>query len=160
MRIPDAVTGAVFLAIGLFVFGTAAGFPNPGGMPYGAALLPQLLGAGLMIGGALLVATDLLARRRSSARAPVLTLDPELRRPRGLVPLAMVLALVLGQILLAGSLGFLAVSIAGLALLFLSLRLSPLAALGLAVLGSLMCWWLFARLLRVPLPRGLLEGML
>lgn len=159
MRVTDALSGAVFLAIGLFIFHTASGFPNPGGMPYGASLLPQLLGAGLMIGGALLVILDLLGRRASGTTAALVTLDTELKSPRGLLPVAMVLALVLGQILLAKTFGYLAVSIVGLTLVFLSLRLSVLPAIGLSIAGSLLCWWLFAGLLRVPLPRGLLEGM-
>jgi putative tricarboxylic transport membrane protein len=160
MRITDALSGAVFFAIGLFIFGVASGFPNPGGMPYGASLLPRLLGAGLMIGGVVLIVSDGLSRRTATAIAPMATLDTELRHARGFVPFAMVLVLVLGQILLAGTFGYLAVSIIGLALLFLSLRVSLLASLGLAIAGSLICWWLFAGLLRVPLPRGLLEGLL
>lgn len=159
MRVTDALSGAIFIAIGLFIFQVASGFPNPGGMPYGASLLPRILGAGLMIGGAMLVMGDIVSRRAAGAPAAIATLDPELKSPRGLLPIAMVLVLVLGQIVLADSLGYLAVSIIGLTLLFLSVRLSWLASLCLALAGSLLCWWLFAGLLRVPLPRGLLEGL-
>ncbi|WP_103336138.1 tripartite tricarboxylate transporter TctB family protein [Pseudotabrizicola formosa] len=160
MRVTDALSGAIFLAVGLFVFQTAAGFPNPGGMPHGASLLPSLLGLGLMIGGGLLVISDILARRTAKITPSVLSLDPELKTARGLLPVAMVMVLILGQILLAGTFGYLAVSIVGLTLLFLTVRLSALSSLGLAIAGSLLCWWLFAGLLRVPLPRGLLEGVL
>lgn len=160
MRLTDALTGAVFMAIGLFLFLVATGFPNPGGMPYGASLLPQILGAGLMIGGGLLIFGDLARRRVAMVAAPIVTVDPELQTRRGLLPVAMLLALILGHILLADRLGFLAVSIIGLTLVFLSVRLRLLAALGLALAGSLVCWWLFAGLLRVPLPRGWLEGFL
>lgn len=160
MRVTDALSGALFIAIGLFIFVVASGFPNPGGMPYGASLLPRILGAGLMFGGGLLVMGDVVSRMAPSAPAAIASLEPELKSPRGLLPVAMVLVLVLGHILLADTLGYLAVSIIGLTLLFLSVRLSWLASLGLAFAGSLLCWWLFAGLLRVPLPRGLLEGLL
>lgn len=160
MRVTDALSGAFFMAIGLFIFVVASGFPNPGGMPYGASLLPRLLGAGLMIGGGALVITDILSRRATVAPPAIAALDSELKSARGLLPVAMVLVLVLGQILFAGTVGYLAISILGLTLLFLSVRLSMLASLGLAITGSLICWWLFAGLLRVPLPRGLLEGLL
>lgn len=160
MRLTDALTGAVFMAIGLFLFQVASGFPNPGGMPYGASLLPQILGVGLLLGGVLLILGDLARRRIALGSAPLVTVDPELKTRRGLLPVAMLLVLILGHVVLADKLGFIAVSITGLTLVFLSVRLRLVMAVGLALVGSLVCWWLFAGLLRVPLPRGWLEGFL
>ncbi|MDO8881542.1 hypothetical protein, partial [Pseudotabrizicola sp.] len=105
MRVTDALSGAVIIAIGLFVFLTASGFPNPGGMPYGASLLPRILGAGLVMGGSLLVLADVVKRKAATTPTAIATLDPELQSPRGLLPAGMVLVLILGQIFLANALG-------------------------------------------------------
>ncbi len=85
---------------------------------------------------------------------------PELRQGTGLAALLAVLGNVLAQIWVAQRLGFIPVSVIGLLVLFLVLRLRPGVALALAVAASMACWWLFAGLLRVPLPRGILDGVL
>jgi hypothetical protein len=81
-------------------------------------------------------------------------------REGGLPALIAVLGNVLAQILLSTKLGFIPVSIVGLTVLFLVLRLRPWVAVVLAIATSFACWWLFVGLLRVPLPRGLLDGVL
>lgn len=158
MRLTDALSGALLVLLGLFTLRQAAQFPSFGGQPYGAALLPSILAWGLIAGGALLVLRDVMARRQAAGGAwlePV----PELRRG-GLPALLAVLGNVVAQIWLTPRMGFVPVSVIGLLVLFLVLRLRPLVAAVLAVGTSLACWWIFALLLRVPLPRGLLDGVL
>ncbi|MFN3526029.1 MAG: tripartite tricarboxylate transporter TctB family protein [Paracoccus sp. (in: a-proteobacteria)] len=161
MKITDAVSGVLLMGLGLFMLWQASQFPSFGGQPYGAALLPRLLAGGFVLGGGLLILRDLLARRHAAAAAgPWVALEPELRQGTGMAALLVVLGNVLAQIWLAPRLGYLPVSVLGLAALFAVLRLRPLSALLLAVGASAACWWLFAVLLRVPLPRGLMDGVL
>ncbi|WP_282602667.1 tripartite tricarboxylate transporter TctB family protein [Paracoccus sp. PARArs4] len=157
MKLTDALSGVALILLGLFMLWQAAQFPVFAGQPYGAALLPRILAAGFVIGGALLVLRDIAARRQ--AGGPIVAFADELRRPAGWAAMAAVLGNVLAQVLLGPHLGYLPVSVAGLLVLFLVLRLPLLQAAGLAVGTTALCWWLFAVLLRVPLPRGLLEGI-
>ncbi|CAM5522156.1 tripartite tricarboxylate transporter TctB family protein [Frigidibacter albus] len=159
MKITDAVSGGLLIALGLFMLWQAAQFPSFGGQPYGAALLPSILAGGFILGGGLLILRDVIARRQAAA-GPWLSTVPELRQGTGLAALLAVLGNVLAQIWVAQRLGFIPVSVIGLLVLFLVLRLRPGVALALAVAASMACWWLFAGLLRVPLPRGILDGVL
>lgn len=158
MKFTDALSGVLLMLLGLFMLWQAVQFPSFGGQPYGAALLPSILAGGLILGGTLLVLRDIAARRHAGG-GPWLQLVPELRSG-GMPALLAVLGNVLAQIWLAPRLGFIPVSAAGLLVLFLVLRLRHCVAAVLALGTSLACWWLFAGLLRVPLPRGLLDGVL
>ncbi|MFC0201243.1 tripartite tricarboxylate transporter TctB family protein [Paracoccus rhizosphaerae] len=158
MKLTDALSGVLLMLLGLFMLWQAAQFPSFGGQPYGAALLPSILAAGLILGGTLLVLRDVMARRHADGGA-WLHLVPDLRAG-GMPALLAVLGNILAQIWLAPWLGFIPVSAAGLLVLFLVLRLRLWAAAALAVGTSFACWWLFAGLLRVPLPRGLLDRVL
>jgi len=157
MRFSDSISGLFFVGLGVAMFLIARQFPQFGGTAYGAALLPSILAIALMIAGVLLLLRDQAAR---VAGAPHASIPEDLRSRRGLLPAALVLLLTLGQIVLADAIGFLPVSIVGLTLLFASLRVNWFAAVGYAVVASFACWWLFAGFLRVPLPRGLLEGVI
>lgn len=160
MRITDGLSGLVFILLGLTMIVIAAGFPDFPGQPYGADLLPTLLGMGLILAGAGLAVRDALARRASAQRAPLASLDDDLRSPRALLAVAAVLGLVVGQILLGRSIGYLPVSVVGLAILLLVLGIRPVLAVAVAIATTIACWWVFVDVLRVPLPRGLLNGVL
>ena len=56
--------------------------------------------------------------------------------------------------------GFIPLSIAILIALFLRLRVPPVRSVVIAVAATALIYVAFARFLRVPLPRGLLEGII
>ncbi|QUS37231.1 tripartite tricarboxylate transporter TctB family protein [Falsirhodobacter algicola] len=157
MKITDALLGGFFLCLGAVMFWQAAHFPSFGGQPYGAALLPSILAVGFMIAGVMLVLRDLRARR--TAGGPLLALQADLK-DGGAPALLAVIGNVAAHIWLTPRIGYLPVSIVALSVLFLTLRLRPWVAVVLAIGTTLACWWLFAGLLRVPLPRGFLDGVL
>ena len=144
MKLSDALSGALFMIFGLFMLWQASRFPEFSGQPYGAALLPSILGGAFILGGAGLVLRDLARRRVAAHEAGAwISVIPELQRGSGLAALAAVLAYILGQIWIAPMLGFTLVSILTLTVLFAVLNIRLWVALLLGVVTSLACWFLF-----------------
>ena len=160
MRIADGVFGALFALLGAYMIYTASGFPSFPGQPYGASLLPTLLGIAFIVCGIGLGLRHARARRTAASTGPLVALTPALRDPRGAVSGALAVALVLTQILFGDAIGFIPVSLAGLIVIFLWFRLPAWQAVIFAAVGTALCWWLFSVLLKVPLPRGILDGVL
>ena len=160
MRVADAVFGVFFAVIGAYMIYAATGFPSFPGQPYGASLLPTLLGIAFIICGIGLGIRDFNARRQSEEPLPVLALLPSLRDPRGAISGALIVGTVLAQILFGDLIGFIPISLVALTTIFLWFGVRPIAAVAFAILGTALCWWLFAIILKVPLPRGLLDGVL
>jgi putative tricarboxylic transport membrane protein len=169
MKLSDALSGALFIILGLFMLWQASLFPVFSGQPYGAELLPSILGGAFVLGGGGLILRDLARRRAASANGAGnngigsdawISVIPELQTRSGIAALAAVLAYILGQVWIAPMLGFTLVSIVTLTVLFAVLNIRLWVALLLGVAASLACWFLFAELLRVPLPRGLLGGVI
>lgn len=160
MKLSDALSGALFIILGLFMLWQASQFPAFTGQPYGAELLPSILGAAFLLGGGMLIVRD-LARRRLNAghNGAWIAVIPELQRGSGVAALAAVMAYILGQVWIAPLVGFTLVSVITLTVLFAVLNIRLWVALLLGISASLACWFLFADLLRVPLPRGLLGGV-
>lgn len=151
MKINDALGGAALILLAAVILWHIQGFPAMPGQKFGPAWFPGLIAVGLGICGALLVA--------SGARSgdPLLVLAPWLGRARPLAGVAAVLGGLLAYVLLADKLGF---HITGAALLLLWMRLlgaSWRMALGAALVATLVIHLAFYKLLRVPLPWGVLE---
>jgi putative tricarboxylic transport membrane protein len=134
---------APFGLLGLAAMLLARDFPPIPGQVYGPALFPMALGAGLVL-CAVLVALQ----------APVPAGPPATMRGRiaavgaALVPLLVMLGWdVLGWPLMAFGLGTALLMLAGT---------RPVPALLAGVLVAALTWVIFAMVLRVPLPRGLL----
>ncbi len=153
MKINDAVMGGLLLilaaAIGIYV----SGFPGMPGQRYGAALFPGMIAAGLAACGALLLA------RGVREQAPAFEFAPWTRS----VPLAANFALFCGALLFyvfaVETLGFMVTGTLLLLALFLKLGVRPLPALAVAPLAVLVIHLLFYKLLKVPLPWGVLGFM-
>ncbi|MBL4918067.1 tripartite tricarboxylate transporter TctB family protein [Szabonella alba] len=157
MQLSDALSGALFILLGLFMIWTASGFPAFSGQPYGASLLPTLLGCGFIIAGVLLGLRE-LTWRRAGVRHAMISLLPPLRQVAGIGSVILIFAAILGQILVAPHVGYMPVSVISLLAIFLWHEVRPLTAIIAAICTTLFCWWAFAVLLRVPLPRGFIEG--
>jgi len=156
MHFNDAVSGAVFILLAIGIFATAMTFPALPGQPYGAALFPKIIGAGFGICGLLLVVRGLSAAGR---RQPALEVEPLLRTPRNAISIILIIGAVVVYILVANWIGFIPVAFALLMGLFLWFRVRPLNALIIAALFTAVTFWFFAYMLRVPLPRGWLTGI-
>lgn len=151
MRIHDSLMGAVLLLLSLAVLWHIQGFPPAAGQQYGPALFPGLIAGGLA------VASLLLAWQGLGSGRPLVALNAGLRSPRHLAAFAVALGGAVFYVLCVDTLGFIACSVLVLLALQWALGVRPLTALGVAVLATLVIHTCFYKMLRVPLPWGLLQ---
>lgn len=154
MRFNDAVFGAVLVVLGLAVIVHVQGYPRIPGQAVGPALFPGLIAGGLAICGALLIASGI----RHRTAQPWFAAEAWTRSTRAVSAVAAVVVAIVLYILLSEPLGFLIVAPAILLALFVVFGVRPLPALALAVIVSLAIWAAFYKLLRVPLPWGVLKN--
>jgi putative tricarboxylic transport membrane protein len=154
MKVNDAVFGLVLAALGGAVLVAVQAFPRIPGQSVGPALFPGLIATGLCVCGVLLVLRGLRARAR--AREPWAAWDDWVRSPRHVLALAVLLGSIVFYIAASGWLGFLPTAAIILMAMFSVLRVPPARALLLALAATLVIHFAFYKLLRVPLPWGLL----
>lgn len=146
----DALAGVLLALLGSYVFLAARTFPNLSGGYPGPGLFPQLLGVLLAFSGAGLVVNAVL-QGALFRRAPLIRAS----RQEKISALFVVLAVVL-YILVVEQLGFVPLTLLILGGLMLKLGVSARWSALLGIALTLLLYVLFGRLLRVPLPRGLL----
>jgi putative tricarboxylic transport membrane protein len=155
MRVNDAVTGAVLVVLGGAVTLQSRGFPPVPGQQYGAAVFPTIVALALVGCGVLLIAQGV---RRRSAPAATPSAGEEradwTRSGRAWFNLLTCVALVIGYIVLAPTLGFLASMTLLTAAVCLLLGVRWWVALVVGLTAALVIHQGFTILLRVPLPRG------
>jgi putative tricarboxylic transport membrane protein len=152
MKIHDTVFGLIFLALGTLVLFAIRGFPNIPGQPVGPALFPGLIAVGLCITGLMLVIKGV----RQQTTAPWFAWEDWVRSPRHVLALCVLLASVVFYIAFANSLGFLLTSLLILIALFRVLHVGWRRTLIVALVATLVVHFAFYKLLRVPLPWGVL----
>ena len=151
MRIHDSLIGGVLLLLSLAVLWHIQGFPPAAGQQYGPALFPGLIAIGLAAASAVLAWQGL---RRPQ---PWLVLSEGLRSPRHLAAFAITLGSMVFYILLSETLGFIVCSLVVLVALQWACGVRPLAAVAVAIAATLVIHTCFYKLLKVPLPWGLLQ---
>lgn len=153
MKFNDALIGAALAALGAVVLWHIQGFPPMTGQKYGPAWFPGLIAVGLVACGALLV----LGRLRSASPRALAELPEWVRRPRAVAAVASVIGGLLFYIFAVDALGFHIT--AGLLLLVWMrvLRASWQLALPVSLVATVVIQLSFYKLLKVPLPWGVLE---
>jgi putative tricarboxylic transport membrane protein len=159
MKLNDAAWGVLVLLLGIGIFVAIRNFPTIPGQQYGPALFPGVIAAGLLICGVALVYRQLAGRDRAHARAPWLAWDAWTRSPRHVVAFAVVVGVNLLYVAFVDRLGFVITGIIYLAALFAVFRVRARWIVPLAVIVTLVIHYAFYKLLRVPLPWGLLQGI-
>jgi putative tricarboxylic transport membrane protein len=152
MKINDALMGALLLALGVVVLWQIQSYPAMPGQKYGAALFPGLIAAGLVVCGALLVV------RGAKSGAAWLALDAWMTRARPAAGFICVLIGLALYVVLADPLGF---HLTGFLLLLawtLVLGARPAVAVPVAILAPILIHLAFYKLLRIPLPWGVLQS--
>ena len=150
MRRTDRWASLALALLGMAVMWSARAFPNVPGQKLGAGFLPKLVGAGL-----LLCALALLVRSLRGAAYAGQAADEARREHFG--SSLVIIGAVIGYIVLADPLGFLIVAPLCLVATFLALRVKLSHALLWALAGTIVVHVAFYKLLRVPLPWGVLR---
>lgn len=159
MKLGDLPLGVLAGLFGLIVILEAASFPEMAGMAYGPEFFPTIIGVGFCLCGFVLIAGDLRARL-SGAGQPLFMPEAWLGSRKALLRLAAVLGTVIAFVLLVKPLGFILTLALLLFFLLRSLAAGWLISLALALGLPFLLHFCFTGLLRVPLPRGLVETLL
>ncbi len=152
MKVHDTIFGLIFLALGTLVLFAVKGFPNIPGQPVGPALFPGLIAVGLCITGVMLVIKGI----RQQASTAWFAWEDWVHSPRHVIALLVLLGAVIFYIAFANSLGFLPTSFLMLLALFKALGVSWRRNLIVALVATFVVHFAFYKLLRVPLPWGVL----
>jgi putative tricarboxylic transport membrane protein len=152
MKFNDAAFGAVLLALAMAVLVHVPAFPPIPGQKVGPGLFPGLVAAGLAACAIILIVNGL----RQRAAQPLFQGGPWLRSPRHVVAFLVTLGGVVAYIAFANVLGFLIVGPLVLLALFIAYGVRPVTAGVTAIAVSLVIHYAFYKLLRVPLPWGVL----
>lgn len=151
MKISDTVVGAGFVAAGALIIAGTLNYPTLEAGHPGPALFPRILGGMMAIFGGLVSVQGLRARDTTE--------DVDwlcLHRNPAFINAMFVLVGVLAYILLVEHLGFLVMGALLFFVIMWRLKVRPLKALIVAVLFNSIVHFLFAKIMRVPLPMGIL----
>lgn len=155
MRLHDALSGAVLALLAIAVLVGVSNYPTIPGQQIGPAAFPSLLAILLLGCSGLLIAKGL-----RGPRIPLVQFGAWVASPRHLVNFLTVIGGLVFYILCADTLGFIPCSLIILSVLFFGLGVRNRMILPVALVVTLIIHTLFYKFLRVPLPWGLLQGMI
>ena len=154
MKLSDAVFGLLLLALGAVVIGVVSSYPTIPAQRVGPALFPGLIALGLVIGGLLLIARGW----RDRAMVPWIRFEPWVQSPRHVAGFIGVIGSVVFYIVAANWLGFLLTSLIILTVLFRLFGVALGRSIVIAAIATFVIHFAFYKLLRVPLPWGVLTN--
>ena len=154
MRLNDTALGLLVAALGAALLVAALQLPGVRGQAFGAGFFPSIIG-GLVVMAGLGIAAG--GWRRGG---PVLTTAAWLREPWALTNIGILAGSIALFALVGDRVGFLPFAAALIWLVQWRMGAAPLRAAVIAAPGAVLFQLLFAKLLRVPLPQGVLAGWL
>ena len=152
MKINDGVFGALLLVLGLSLLVQVQSFPKIPGQNVGPALFPGLAAGALVVCALMLILSGLRARPETAWFEAL----PWARSPRHAWAFVAVVGATIGYIVLAERIGFLIVAPLALFAMFIAFGVRRVTSVVFAIIGTLIIWYAFYKLLRVPLPWGVL----
>lgn len=158
MKVNDAIWGALLLALAAVLLVHIQGFPTIPGQKYGPALMPGVVAVGLAVCGALLIVKGLAVRRARESLHWV-EFDEWISSSRRVVALALTVGVNVFYILVVDWLGFMLTGVIYLSVLFWVFGVRAKWIVPIALLVTLAIHYAFYKLLRVPLPWGILQGI-
>lgn len=154
MKLNDALWGVLLLVLSGALLLHVRGFPTIPGQQVGPSALPAAIAVGLGVCGLVLVVRGWRGRAAGWAEWPAWLVA----RPQVLA-LAVLVGVNLLYLFAAQRLGFVLTGVIYLGALMWALRVRPLRALAIAVVATLLIHYCFYKLLRVPLPWGVLQAI-
>jgi putative tricarboxylic transport membrane protein len=153
MRLNDAIFGVLLIVFAIAEIAYTRTFPSLHGQAYGPDLFPILIGVGFLITGAILTIQGLAQR----AVQPLVETGAWAADRRNVVNFALVLLALLFYIAASDWLGFILTAFIIMLVLLKSFGSGMATAVVVAALTTLAIHALFARVLLVPLPWGVLQ---
>src|SRR5206468_4699256 len=157
MKLNDALWGALVLLLSALIFFTIRTFPTIPGQRVGPALFPGVIAAALSICGVLLIIKGLATRRAGGDAGRWLALSGWLSSGGKVLAFIVVVAVNVFYIFAVDALGFILTGVIYLALVFWVFGVRARWNLPLAIVITLVIHYAFYKLLKVPLPWGLLQ---
>ena len=154
MKLSDAVFGLLLLALGAAVVAVVSSYPTIAAQRVGPALFPTLIATGLVIAGVVLIVRGWRLR----ASVPWVRFEPWMHSPRHVAGCIGVVASVVFYIVAVNWLGFLLTSFVILSVLFRLFGVALGRSIVTAAIATFVIHFAFYKLLRVPLPWGLLTN--
>ncbi|WP_313200201.1 tripartite tricarboxylate transporter TctB family protein [Rhizobium sp.] len=152
MRLPDFWTGLAFAILGISIAYLAQGFHVPAG-----AASPRLLPT--IIGSVMAALGGLIALRGWRSAGDV-ALPEWISSPRQIALIAFIPVAVIAYGLLAPMVGSIVMAIVIVTVHCLIHGVRPLTAVIVGVVAGIVASVLFSHLLGIPLPEGVVEGMI
>jgi putative tricarboxylic transport membrane protein len=163
MQLSDRITGLILVALGAVTAYAGSRLPPVPGQQIGPSVFPMVIGAGLILCGAL-IALRIGHHFEEEAEADLAAHSAQPSAPAGAMPwwrglLALLPpALLVFYVLAADRFGFLVTAAIMVLAAALALGARLRLAVPLALVAPLAVHLVFSKLLRVPLPPGLLEA--
>lgn len=154
MKLNDTILGGVVFALAAIVFSTSLGFPNLPGQSYGPGTFPMIIATTMAAAGLWMMVMGVRSRR------PAIVVSDRYHRPGAWRRMAAIPSFVLLYILLSKPVGFPVLVPPLMAALLLVLGTRPIPAIAIALGATATFWMLFARVLLVPLPLGVLTEVI
>lgn len=159
MKLDDGVWGALVALLGIAILVAIRNFPTIPGQQYGPALFPGVIAVALLVCGGALIFKSVAGGAPGTMRRRWVAFDDWVRSPRHVAAFAVVVGVNVFYIAFVDLLGFVITAILYLAALFAVFRVRARWIVPLAIVVTLMIHYAFYKLLRVPLPWGLLQGV-
>ncbi len=151
MKINDAITGVALIVLGIGILWHIQGFPEMQGQKYGPAWFPGIAAAGLALCGLGLVYQGV------RSRVPWIALDDWTRRRRPVAGFFAVIAGLAFYVVASNPLGFHVTSVLLLVAWLRILGARWPITLVVAIAAPIVIHLAFYKVLRIPLPWGVLE---
>jgi len=145
----DYIGGGIFIALGVFIWSLTMQFPSLDAHHPGPSLFPRVLGTLFILFGSMVVWAG--RKTRGDTEEPVAQ-----EGPLNYFNPVLVIILIAAFIAFANRLGFIITGAAILFILMMKLRVSFLKSSLVSVLLVCCVYFIFSKILRVPLPIGLL----
>lgn len=150
MRFDDRIIGIAFAALSLAIIGMATQFPSVPGTTFGPDLFPSLIGV-VMFG---LGVRIFIGGLRAPAGRGWINVGVWRGRARGLIAAAWVIGGIVVGIVFFDQIGFPLFGLLYALPLMLFMGARPIAATVVCLAAVLLSYFVFSRLLYVPLPVG------
>jgi len=152
MRFNDSVFGLILIAFAIAEISYTQTFPRLHGQDYGPDLFPIMIGAGLMLFGCILIVRGWAQR----ATQPMVVVGDWAQDRGNVVNVIILLGSIVFYIVFSTWLGFIPTALLIQTVLLIRLGSSLVTSVIIAAISTMLIHTLFAKLLLVPLPWGLL----